>query len=464
MVGGFSTSSELLRLPIPRGVMQSQNFSASLSLFSAAQSVKKPLYSLILFAIFLLFAIGLMGCTAENAAPYIRLVDPETQADKAFIVDTAANNRILVLGTDGNIVTMSPSGDEIITITDDASTTKVVHQQPTWSPDGKYIAWTKILSDQGNTQSALQIGDHLGQQRRELALPFAPFYYYWSPDSERLAYLSNWVYRNMGALALRIVEVSEDEISSKTLALGQPSYFSWAPDSRQLLTHIGNQRTSIRSIDGTNTPLSEESGGFSAPQWVANGAGITYAVNQGNQQALVLSDLEGSQIQEITTYSNQIIFSVSSTSRYFAYSTEDPASIQNSASGLYVVDIDSMQTQEVSSEPGIGFIWSPDGEKLAYMVLEEVEGKTAVRWYVWRAADSSVQQYDTFIPSRTFLQNYLPFFDQYVQSMTLWSPDSSAFVYAGNGSSGGSSIWVQQLAEEKAEEVGEGVFAAWSPK
>lgn len=451
--------------------MQSQNFSVYRSIFSITQSRRRFSYGSMMFAIFVLFIIGLTGCTAENVAPYIRLVDPEAQTDQAsqpmdkiFTVDTAASNRLLVMGTDGNIVTMSPSGDDIIAITEDASTTKVVHQQPTWSPNGKYIAWTKILSDRGNTQSAIQIGDHLGEQRSELTLPFAPFYYYWSPDSERLAYLSNWVYRNMGALALRIVELSEDEIRSKTLALGQPSYFSWAPDSRQLLTHIGDQRTSIRSIDGTNRLLSEESGGFSAPQWAADGAGIIYAVNQGSQQALILSDLKGSQIQEVTTYNNKIVFSVSSTSRYFAYSTEDPASFQNSASGLYIVDIDSMKTQEVSSEPSLGFIWSPDGEKLAYMVLEEADGKPNVRWYVWQATDSSIQRYDTFIPSRTFLQNYLPFFDQYIQSMTIWSPDSSAFVYAGNGSSGGSSIWVQQLAGEKAVEVGEGVFAAWSPQ
>lgn len=418
----------------------------------------------ILFIVLLALVLALAGCTAEQMAPYVRAIESQADTAQTYEVGSSATDRLLVLQSDGNIVTMSPTGEDVVRITEDASSTAVVYQQPTWSPDGKYIAWTRLISNRGNTQATLQIGDHLGQQQRDLQLPFAPFYYYWSPDSERLAYLSNWVYQNMGALALRIVETSADKLSSKTLALGQPSYFSWGPDSRRLITHIGNQLTSVRSIDGGNTKLSEESSGFSAPQWMADGEKLIYAVGDGDEQALILSELDGSKIQEVTTYEDRITFSVSSTSRYFAYTTDDPADRQNSASGLYVMDIDSMRTQELSSDPVLGFIWSPDGEKLAYMSMEGSGRNAKVRWFIWGTADGAVQKYDSFVPSRTFLQNYLPFFDQYVQSMTLWSPDSSAFTYAGNGSDGGSSVWVQKLGEDSAIEVGDGVFAAWSPQ
>ena len=425
------------------------------------------------YLLVLMLMFGLMGCTAQGIEPFVTLVDPDADAatdtadrssNRNITIESAAENRLLVLGTDGNIITMSPAGDDIIALTDDAETGKISYQQPTWSPDGKFIAWTQLLSERGNVKAQLQIGDHVGEQKSSLDVPFPPFYYYWSPDSERLAYLSNWVYQNMGALALRIVETSTENISSKTLALGQPSYFSWAPDSRQMITHIGNELTSIRSIDGGSKALSDASSGFSAPQWVADGNSIIYAINQGAERALVLSDTEGKELQEVTTYSDKIVFSASPTSRYFAYTTQDPASLQNSASGLYIVDIETMKTQEVSSEASLGFIWSPDGKKLAFMQIDEINNEPRVRWYIWKAADGLVTEYDAFVPSRTFLQSYLPFFDQYVQSMTMWSPDSSAFVYAGNGSEGGSSIWVQYIEDKEAIEVGSGVFATWSPK
>lgn len=413
---------------------------------------------------------GLIGCTADQISNYARLVEPQADAastgDAAstYEIDSAAANRLLVLQADGNVVTMTPDGEDLVQITDDATGTNVVYQQPTWSPDGSYIAWTRTVSNRGNSQSTLQIVDHLGKQQRELQLPFAPFYYYWSPDGDNLAYLSNWVYQNMGAMALRIVETSAEKLSSKTLALGQPSYFSWAPDSRQIVTHIGDQLTSVRSLDGTILTLSDESSGFSAPQWVADGENLLYAISSSGDQSLILTELDGSQIQEVTTYKDRITFSVSSTSKYFAYTTVDPANRENSASGLYVTEIESLRTRELSSNPSLGFIWSPDGEKLAYMVLEGSGRSSKIRWYVWDAVERSTKQYDSFVPSRTFLQTYLPFFDQYVQSMTLWSPDSSAFTYAGSGVDGGSSVWVQTLSEESAVEVGDGVFVAWSPQ
>ena len=63
------------------------------------------------------------------------------------------------------------------------------------------------------------------------------------------------------------------------------------------------------------------------------------------------------------------------------------------------------------------------------------------------------------------LLEYLRFFDQYAQSMTLWAPDSSAFTYAGVSESGEDGIWVQSLAEGAAAvRVAPGVMATWSPR
>jgi hypothetical protein len=68
-----------------------------------------------------------------------------------------------------------------------------------------------------------------------------------------------------------------------------------------------------------------------------------------------------------------------------------------------------------------------------------------------------------FAPSDVFGRDYLQFFQQYAQSMSLWSPDGSAFAYAGTTEAGDSGIWIQPArAGSEPILVSGGVFAAWS--
>ena len=70
-----------------------------------------------------------------------------------------------------------------------------------------------------------------------------------------------------------------------------------------------------------------------------------------------------------------------------------------------------------------------------------------------------------FVPSLEFSRDYLQFFEQYAQSMRLWSPDGSAFVYAGESESGESGIWIQPATRDAAPvRLADGVFATWSPE
>jgi Tol biopolymer transport system component len=59
------------------------------------------------------------------------------------------------------------------------------------------------------------------------------------------------------------------------------------------------------------------------------------------------------------------------------------------------------------------------------------------------------------------LRDLVPFFDQYAQSMTLWSPDGTAFAFpaAVNGEAG---IWRQDLSGGDPIRVAGGSWVAWS--
>ena len=71
-----------------------------------------------------------------------------------------------------------------------------------------------------------------------------------------------------------------------------------------------------------------------------------------------------------------------------------------------------------------------------------------MRWHLWNGTES--QELTRFAPSATFLIDYLRFFDQYARSMTPWSPDSRAFVYAGGGEDGRTGIWVHPVIDDLA--------------
>jgi hypothetical protein len=81
---------------------------------------------------------------------------------------------------------------------------------------------------------------------------------------------------------------------------------------------------------------------------------------------------------------------------------------------------------------------------------------------VWDGQEN--RAYAAIVPSRTFLQAYLLFFDQYARGMTIWSPDSSAFAYAAIDPLGGNNIWVQHLDDDEPQEVSRGIFVSWSPR
>ena len=44
------------------------------------------------------------------------------------------------------------------------------------------------------------------------------------------------------------------------------------------------------------------------------------------------------------------------------------------------------------------------------------------------------------------MPNYLPFWDQYVRSQTVWSPDGEQFAHVGRAGSGESGVWIHDAS------------------
>jgi hypothetical protein len=124
-----------------------------------------------------------------------------------------------------------------------------------------------------------------------------------------------------------------------------------------------------------------------------------------------------------------------------------------------VVDVDSGTVERVSDRPALAFFWNVDGDALL-MLVASATGNRLVP-VVWSDEDGSVE-YAEFAPSPSLTGELLPFFPQYAQSMTLWSPDSTAFAYPGEvGQERG--VWVQSVGGGEPVLVSDGSWVSWSP-
>ena len=416
---------------------------------------KRLLYLMLLS----MFVLAAAGCSADALqAQARRVVGQARLAVEASSPPASPANQLLVTGADGNLFLVDAASGERFALTTDAAPRRQ-YLQPTWAPNGERIAWAR----RDGQRNFLETTRFDGAERQELNLPFLPFYMFWSPAGDRLAYLSNWMTLDQPSMALRVVEFDAEAVRARTLAEGQPFYFSWAPDGQQLLTHIGGERVELLSLDGAARSLQISGGQFPAPQWAADGARLVYAVADAAYQRLIVTDVAGQEIMELTDFPGRISFSLNSNGERLAYIVTEPTAQSSTLGSLYVVDVETRRTREITSNPVLAFFWSPAGDKLAYLGLEFVAGRLGLRWYVWDGQTAT--PYAGFLPTRAFLENYLPFFDQYAQSHRVWASDGSAFVFAGTLTDGRSGVWVQRLAPETAPEaMGPGVFATWSPR
>ena len=363
--------------------------------------------------------------------------------------------RLAVLDPGGNLVTVNPDGSEQVVLAEvEVGQSQV--RQPTWSPDGRRIAWVHIeVTEAGALAAVIASAGGDGAEPSEARTAVVPFYLSWDPTSSRIAYLGS---PSENDIELSILEVA-GRSGGTALDAGQPFYLSWAPAGDQLLVHVGEDRLERLGLDGSMTTVADRPGTFRVPVWTDDGRTFFYALAAAGGHRLVAHDVETETTGEpLVPFEGLLTFVVSPDGRRIAFQVLE----EQRALPLSVLDVRSGEVVEISEALMAAFFWSPDGERLLYLDPQPDEDRFWYRWGVWDGSSSFMTP--RFVPSLLVVGEYLPFFEQYAQSMSLWSPDGNAFAYAGASEAGEEGIWIQSARPDRAPVlVADGNFVAWSP-
>jgi Tol biopolymer transport system component len=411
-------------------------------------------------------------------------------------------NRIVYVGTDSNIYVADPASGAATALTTDGGA-EHAYNYPTWSPDSRRLAFVGYTFDNGTPkEGALYTVSPNGEKLTPVYKTSQnfPFYLYWSPDSQIISFLAN---NDSSSIALRVARTDEED-SMQEVDAGAPFYWAWAPDGSKMFTHVGgtrqendDARLALLPFNANGTPESLEAlpGQFQAPQWSRNGK-LLYSQQDGAQQAIALGDALGQETQKLATYPGRASFALSPDASHVAYLLTDTQIRLPHFGLLRVMDANGENVRVVAQEPALAFLWSPDSTKLAFLTVSLDEnqsnfkigspprlaglgpltgspapnlyqgGEQAIQlnWRVWDRAGESSRTIASFAPTVSFL-NVIPYFDQYANSSTYWSPDSQSLVYTSRESGTGGSVFVADVSgNSPPRKIGDGVIAYWSWK
>jgi hypothetical protein len=228
-----------------------------------------------------------------------------------------------------------------------------------WSPDGTYVAysdgvdiWVIGLFD------ALQVTNTPG---------FNNFQPTWSPDGQRIAFVSN----RDGNLEIYSARMDGGDLRRLTNNPGNDSDPAWSPDGTRIAftsDRSGNTELYVMSAaDGANpTPVTVSPGTEAQVSWSPDGQQLAYVLFEQNMPAAIYVAKPGFAPVQVTQ--NMVVMDPvwSPDSQRLAFVGESPAgSGQHEIFSVRADGTDLMQ-YTVHGGHAAGVSWSPDGDWIAY--------------------------------------------------------------------------------------------------
>jgi Tol biopolymer transport system component len=390
---------------------------------------------------------------------------------------------IAYLATDGNIYTIDQGGQKKTQITKDAfinNNSFMFYGLPTWSPDSQSIAFVSYtgVAGQNPTSMSLFTAHKDGKKLVEALKSTDPLVYYlWAPNSRQVGFISATA---NGDLAFQVV--SSDGATKQLVDAGSPYYWTWAPNSQTILAHNGTHLSLLQLGQSVSEQaLNFDPADFRAPAFSPDGKEMLVAgAAADGKSALLLADVRGQNAKTLAEYTGAIAFVWSPNGQRVAYLVSD-SSAPGSTGHLVVVDPSGKSKPvELKGSDIFAFFWSPDSHSLAYFTQSQPAanstptptpdpsssasstGNLILDVSVFDAHSGASHLVETFNPSERFL-SVIPYFDQYHQSLTIWSPDSKNLVVSAYRSDGTPGIWVVAASGHiDPRFIAEGWMGFWS--
>lgn len=389
---------------------------------------------------------------------------------------------IAFIGIDGNMYVVDQSGRTPQAVTDDAvipetqSAAFRYYQFPTWSADGNQLAFVSVVGEGGEQTLSEMFAWNVEQEQLDIVFSSEsgpPFYLYWSPDNENIGFLST----DATGQSIILQSVSVEGGERVTLDVGAPYYWSWAPDGSAMIVHTGSTASStpehlaFLQVDSEiiEDGLDSTPASFQAPAWSPDGSRILLSqVNDDEDKEIALFNSTGQFEKSLATFDLNTAFAWSTDSELVAYIKGEQAISTGVLGKLHVLDLTTSE-DFFQDEDVFAFFWSPNSRKLAYFKPRLVEGESSdqlllLELHMLDVTSGESKQLFTFQPSNQF-SSILPYFDQYHQSATIWSPDSNNLVLSFVDADGNPGIAIVAASGQlEPRLLTQGYLAFWSWK
>jgi uncharacterized repeat protein (TIGR01451 family) len=239
--------------------------------------------------------INVVNADGTGGAPLIDTFshqeDPAWSADGKYIAYTSAQNgyyEIYRADADGSNQTRLSDGVDVGAVDD----------SPAWSPDGQKIVFVRnrqlwTVGRDGGTAVKLSTGSDEDEQPA------------WSPDGSKIVFV-----RNYSSATAQVWVMDADGTNQRNLSNDEWSFNrtpAWSPDGSRIAFHRFNHIW-VMDADGSNQtqvtfPVGTAGGGYDKPSWSPDGTQI--AVNgQFYEPEIFVMNADGSNITKIANGSN----------------------------------------------------------------------------------------------------------------------------------------------------------------